>query len=180
MSALQVRGDFLLLWLLATSALCMGLVINQFRDKPLPLTYKNKAERLQEVVQKITAPPPSVPATENAPLPAKMTLEDFAVYVDGRKGLILDARPEIFHRLGHVPGALSLPREDFENGYNTLKARLEADQAQPLVVYCSSSSCEDASLVRKSLAGLGYTNLAVFEGGWSEWTAAGKPEETAP
>jgi predicted sulfurtransferase len=70
--------------------------------------------------------------------------------VESKRGLVLDARPEIFHRLGHVPGALSLPRDDFETGYAALKEKLEADRSQPIVIYCSSASCEDSGLVKKT------------------------------
>lgn len=176
----QLRSDLLFLWLVATTALCGGLLINQFRDTPLPFVYKNKAERLEDVVQRIASPPAPSAAAPRVQLPEKLSLEEFSSYVDSLQGPVLDARPEIFHRLGHVPGALSLPRDDFEKGYAALKGKLEADRSQPLVIYCASSSCEDAGLVKKSLAALGFTNLAIFEGGWSEWTSAGKPEEIAP
>jgi rhodanese-related sulfurtransferase len=92
----------------------------------------------------------------------------------------LDARPEIFYRLGHVPGALSLARDDFENAYAQLKERLEKDKNQPLIIYCSNSSCEDSHLVQSALLKLGYVNVAVFSGGWATWTQEKLPEETNP
>jgi len=33
--------------------------------------------------------------------------------------------------------------------------------------------------VKKALSSLGFTGLALFEGGWDAWTGAKKPEETA-
>jgi len=175
-----LRSDLMIIWLVATTALCVGLLINQFRDTPLPLVYRNKAERLQDSVQRIAASKESTPAP--APvihLPESLSLEEFSSYVENKRGLILDARPEIFHRLGHVPGALSLPRDDFEIRYAALKDKLDADRSRPIVIYCSNSSCEDSGLVKKSLASLGFTNLSLFEGGWAEWTNSKKPEETA-
>lgn len=174
-----LRSDLMFLWLVATTALCAGLLINQFRDAPLPLVYKDKVERLQDSVQRIAtkeAPPALAPAVH---LPETLSLEEFTSFVEKKGGLVLDARPEIFHRLGHVPGALSLPRDDFEKGYAALKNKLEVDRSQPIAIYCSGTSCEDSGLLKKSLASLGYTNLALFEGGWGEWTAAKKPEETS-
>jgi 3-mercaptopyruvate sulfurtransferase SseA len=174
----QLRSDLMILWLVATTALCVGLLVNQFRDTPLSLVYKDKAERLQDSVQRI-ATQQQAAAAPVSHLPEKLSLEEFSAYSQEKRGMILDARPEIFHRLGHVPGALSLPRDDFEAGYAALKGKLESDRSQMIVIYCSSTSCEDSGLVKKSLASLGYTNLALFEGGWSEWTNAKKPEETA-
>ena len=134
---------------------------------------------MQDSVQRIAslqAVPVAAPASL---LPERLNLEAFSTYVQKKQGLVLDARPEIFHRLGHVPGALSLPRDDFEKGYAELKAKLEVDRSNPIVIYCSSSSCEDSGLVKKSLKALGYTNLAMFEGGWAAWTEAKKREEVA-
>ena len=175
----QFRSDLMILWLLATSALCGGMLINQFRESPLPLVYKSKAGRMHDSVQRIASKqvvPAQAPASH---LPERLNLEEFSAYVEKKQGLVLDARPEIFHRLGHVPSALSLPRDDFEVGYAALKAKLEADRSQPLVIYCSSSSCEDSGLVKKSLKTLGYSNIALFEGGWAAWTGAKKTEEVA-
>jgi len=174
-----LRSDLMTIWLVATTALCAGLLANQFRDTPLPLVYKNKSERLQDSVQRIAAKESTSAPAPVVHLPEKLSLEEFASFVENKRGLVLDARPEIFHRLGHVPGALSLPRDDFETGYAALKDKLEADRSQPIAIYCSNSSCEDSGLVKKSLASLGFANLSLFEGGWTEWTNAKKPEETA-
>lgn len=103
--------------------------------------------------------------------PEILSLEEFAEFVETKAGFILDACPEIFHRLGHVPGALSLPREDFENVYPMLREKLEADLSQPIVIYCASMSCEDAGLLKQALIAFGFNQLKLFKGGWAEWTA---------
>jgi rhodanese-related sulfurtransferase len=175
----KFRTDLFLLWIIATCSLCVGLLLNQFRDQPLPLSYKSKAERLELVVSKIAEKAVSKSITSVA-LPKTLSLEEFRSYVEKNSGLILDARPEIFHRLGHVPGALSLAREDFEKDYTKLKNRLEKDKDQPLVVYCSSTSCEDSHLVQAALLKLGYVNVATFPGGWDAWTQEKLPVEVNP
>jgi rhodanese-related sulfurtransferase len=171
--------DLMFICLMTTSALCAGLIINKFRATPLPLVYKDKDARLQDSIQRIAAKEVSSAPVPAVQLPEKLSLEEFSEYVKNNRGLVIDARPEIFHRLGHIPGALSLPRDDFENGYAMLKTKLETDHAQPIAIYCSSASCEDSHLVKKSLASLGFTNLALFEGGWDAWTDAKEPEERA-
>lgn len=173
----EMRKDTAALAILASVSLMAGLLINAVRDKSLPLIYQSKTERLAKAVEKIAAgeSKPSVPLREK--LPETMSLEEFRSFVESKQGLVLDARAEIFHRLGHVPGALSLPREDFENGYMALKGKLEEDRGLPIAIYCSSSSCEDGSLLRKALTSLGYHNTAIFVGGWAAWTQAGLPEE---
>lgn len=174
----ELRQHFGFFLILCMISLCVGLLVNQFNDKPLRLVYETKEERLQKSVEKLVEQGQGAKPVATILLPEVLSLEEFKSYVEDKQGLVLDARPEIFHRLGHVPGALSLPRDDFENVYPTLKDKLEADHAQPLVIYCASLSCEDAGLVKRSLAALGFTQLKVFEGGWAEWTDAGKPRET--
>lgn len=171
-----LKQDMMTMWLMATIALCVGLLINQFRDKPLPLIYQSKGDRLDVVVTKM-AETPKMTENRQPTLQRELTLEQFRSFVESKSGLVLDARPEIFHRLGHVPGALSLPRDDFETSYLKLRGLLEKNKSQAIVLYCSSSSCEDSALVLKALTKLGYTNIAVFHGGWSEWTQAGLKEE---
>lgn len=162
---------------LSIMSFCVGLLVNQFRDKPLPLIYQTREERLQESVQKL-AEERKAPKPRNVEsLSEVLSLEEFADFVENKRGLVLDARPEVFHRLGHVPGALSLPRDDFDNAYSKLKERLENNRSQPLAIYCSSVSCEDAGLLKKALTILGFTEPKIFEGGWAEWTSAGKPRE---
>jgi rhodanese-related sulfurtransferase len=110
-------------------------------------------------------------------LSANLDLEQFHEYVEANRGLILDARPELFHRLGHVPGAISLPRESFSATYEKIKGKLEHNKGQPIVVYCSELTCEDSVMVQSALVQLGFTHVSVFRGGWDEWTQAGFPTE---
>lgn len=174
-----LKNDLLFLWVAATTAICLGLLLNQFRDVPMTLVYQGKEQRLQAAVERLASAPARAkpPTTQVADLPEFLSLEKFSEFVQQGTALVVDARPEIFHRLGHVPGAISLPRDDFEIAYTGLRETLEADKTRTIVLYCSGASCEDSGLVKDSLLALGFTRIAIFKGGWSEWTAAGKPEE---
>jgi rhodanese-related sulfurtransferase len=172
-----VGGDLLALVGIGTAATCLGLLINQFRDDRLPLIYESKTQRIEKAVAKIAVESP-VDSNSDLMLPPDIPVGQMKTFSEERSVLILDARPEIFHRLGHIPGAVSFPREDFENAYSALRQKIEADKSQPLAVYCSGASCEDSELVVKGLSSLGYTNIGMFRGGWAEWQRTGLPEET--
>ncbi len=168
---------FFAVLIIVTVSTCLGMLFNQFRDQPLSLVYKSKAERLQGAVAKLADMElPKMVAMQGFPL-QDITLDDFSAFVKEKRGLVLDARPEIFYRFGRVPGALSLPRDEFEKGYTKLKTQLEVDKGQPMIVYCSDGSCEDSELVSQALVRLGYTQTSVFRGGWDAWTKAGLPDE---
>lgn len=174
----HLGADLITLWVLAMTAVVIGLLINQFRDQRLPLVYQGKEERMMKSVEKIARKAAPAVAADDGIFPESLSLEEFQVFVEEKRGPVLDARPEIFHRLGHVPGAISLPREDFEAAFTANRAVLEPMKNAPIAVYCSSASCEDSKLVRKALAQLGFTKVGIFDGGWSAWTGAGLPEES--
>ena len=179
----MVCSDFLAVGVIGLIAGGLGLSANQFRTAPLPLVYSPKAVRIQDAVAKLGGEAPA--ASELASLAVAgrvqyLDLVSFREIVEGKeKGTIIDARPGIFHELGHVPGAINLSREEFEADYAAHRSMLEKDRSRLMVIYCSDSDCEDSQLVADALVKLGYTQVAVFKGGWSEWTAAGLPEEMA-
>lgn len=174
-----IRNDLFFLWIIATTSLCAGLLLNQFRDKPISLIYQNKEERLDRAVAEISAQESEALTALRSPqlIPQNLSVQEFKIFVNEKQGLILDARPEIFHRLGHVPGAVSLPREEFDKVYPKLKSQLEHYKDRPIAIYCSSSSCQDSELLQNALVSLGYARIAIFRDGWKGWTQANLPEE---
>lgn len=182
-SRASLRGDLLFIGVLILASGAVGQIINHCREQPLPFGYATKAERLEKSVQAIIPLKPVetlLPKTPVESVPVDLSLKEFQAFAAARRGLVLDARPEIFYRLGHVPYALTLPRETFDKAYTLLRGRLETDLAVPLVVYCSSATCEDSELVQKALQKIGFTHVALFRGGWGEWTEAHLPEERLP
>lgn len=169
--------DVLALALMAALGVGCGLAVNALRAQPLPLRYLPKAERLQQAVEPYLPQPGTSPAASQA---VEVDLPTFRKMVEGRDARILDARPEVFYQLGHVPGAISLPREDFQARYGALRAELERTKARAVVVYCSDLDCEDSRMVAEALVRLAYPSVFLFKGGWSAWTEAQLPEEKAP
>lgn len=169
------------LFVLAAIALAAGVLVNQFREQPLPLISLSKAARLEKAVAKVEAATPTVPASPTPPAAAaevrEIDLAEFRRLLAEPQALAVDARPEIFHRLGHVPGALALPRDDFETYYQKHRTKLEGYKNQLLLIYCQTSTCEDSHLVSNALTRLGYTQLAIFTGGWNQWTQQRLAEE---
>jgi len=86
--------------------------------------------------------------------------------------LFLDARAIAFYEMGHIPGALSLPEEDFDGSFakleDTLRRRFD------IVVYCSGYGCEASHIVARKLRDRGV-EAAILHEGWPAWTDAGHP-----
>lgn len=169
----HIVRDLILVALLAIAALAAGLVINHYSSQRLPLIYQTPEQRFDAELTTLVATPPF----KIAPA-ATIGLAEFRATVDGKRALILDARPSLFFEQGHVPGALNLSRQDFARDYRRLSPTLKAAVDKPIVVYCSGGDCHDSRLVANALLTLGFSNVTVFTGGWEAWSAAKLPAAT--
>jgi rhodanese-related sulfurtransferase len=86
--------------------------------------------------------------------------------------VVLDVRPAVEYRQGHIASALSIPLDELE-------ARLaELPAAQEIVAYCRGPYCLFADEAVALLAARGYRVRRLIEG-YPEWRAAGLPVENA-
>jgi rhodanese-related sulfurtransferase len=86
--------------------------------------------------------------------------------------LFLDARPIAFYEMGHIPGALPLPEDDFDRAFAAIERELRS--RFDLVVYCSGFGCEASHIVAQKLRERGI-HAAILHEGWPAWTDAGYP-----
>jgi thiosulfate/3-mercaptopyruvate sulfurtransferase len=104
-----------------------------------------------------------------------------------RRAQVLDARsrgrfdgtepePRAGLRPGHIPGSLNLPYEQLYQadgtllGPDALRRRFEAaglDLGKPIVTSCGSGIT--ASVLALGLYALGRSDVAVYDGSWTEW-----------
>jgi thiosulfate/3-mercaptopyruvate sulfurtransferase len=80
-------------------------------------------------------------------------------------------------RGGHIPGALSIPREELidpdQGGFlppEELRRRLQASGVEPgkrVVAYCNGGVASTSVLFALSM--LGYPDLTNYDGSWNEW-----------
>jgi rhodanese-related sulfurtransferase len=157
---------------LSALSLLVGLTINRFSEQPLPANYQSPAQRLQAQLAELVAAPPFASFPVDT-----VDLDQFRSAVDGRGDLVLDARSSLYYDQGHVPGALNLSRDHFATDYVRLRSALEKDKDRSIVVYCSGGACHDSKMVAQALTSLGFTNVRIFAGGWTEWSGAGLPAD---
>jgi rhodanese-related sulfurtransferase len=89
--------------------------------------------------------------------------------------LFLDARPQDFYKMAHIPGARSLPEDDFDKAFARLEPELRG--RFDIVVYCSGFGCEASHIVARKLVERGIP-ASILADGWPAWQEAGYPEKT--
>lgn len=145
--------------LMALVALLLGIGINALRPDPLPLKYVSAAGQLAAATAADSEPTQLISYDETRALVGRPDV------------IILDARPALFYQAGHLPDALSLPKETFDLDFPKVRSRLRASGIAGIVIYCSGGDCIDSAAVAKRLAAEKVGPLAIYEGGWEEWSS---------
>lgn len=78
--------------------------------------------------------------------------------------VVVDVRAAEDFAKGHVPGAVSLPRENWSSASGLSKEKVN-------VVYCYSHTCELAGAACAELAGRGYPVIEM-DGGFDVWQSS--------
>ena len=89
--------------------------------------------------------------------------------------LFLDARMPLAYAAGHIPSALNVPVDAFEENYVKVVSLL--DSHAPIIAYCDGSECEQSQRLKDRLLQLGYTDVRILPNGWTTWHQAGLPTE---
>jgi rhodanese-related sulfurtransferase len=86
--------------------------------------------------------------------------------------LFIDARPRMIYDLQHIPGALSLPEDEFDAYFKELEPRLRG--RYDIAVYCSGFGCEASHIVARKLKERGIAAVVLLDG-IPAWEDAGYP-----
>jgi molybdopterin/thiamine biosynthesis adenylyltransferase/rhodanese-related sulfurtransferase len=88
--------------------------------------------------------------------------------------LFVDVREAGEWELGHIPGAVLVPKSHLEE---EIEERAP-DRQQPIVLYCAGGV--RSVFAARTLHAMGYTDVASMSGGFDEWIAAGLPSVRPP
>jgi rhodanese-related sulfurtransferase len=92
--------------------------------------------------------------------------------------LFIDARPPGEYRELHIEGAVNLTTQQLEGRtIPDLLQKLDANRA--IIVYCGHEDCHASLQVAELLQGRGFTQVAVFLGGFRAWDEAGYPVDVS-
>ena len=113
---------------------------------------------------------------EKIPWQARVTESDF-VEVDTARDwagnvIWVDARPSDEFERGHVPGAVSLNEDRWDEGLSQFLGTQWSPEKK-IVVYCSAASCNLAEDVARRLREEAKlpNDIRILKGGWEAWLA---------
>ena len=124
------------------------------------------------------APKPAAPAvTKPTVKPGEITgvqIGQLFTMMQSNQVYLVDVRPPIFYRLGHIEGAINFPLKKYDTAfpkhYPLLKAALASGKT--VVLYCQNLECPDAYKTALKLVQYGH-NISIYKGGWEEWKKSG-------
>ena len=132
------------------------------------------------VIKKAETPKPAPkPAASIKPgAVSRIPLGTFFALQQSGAVLTYDVRPLFHYSMGHIPGAINWPKNNFKAGLPAQEPRMRAALAasKPVVLYCTDLACPDARTVAGELSQLGY-DTAILAGGWEAWKLGELPTE---
>ncbi len=87
------------------------------------------------------------------------------------EAILVDARTKTEYEEGHIPGAILI--DYYEMGRYLQEVLPTLDPSRHTIVYCYGPDCEDAELLARELFMLGFTDIAVYKGGYEDWVDSG-------
>ncbi len=120
-------------------------------------------------------PVPDLPEIPAMGRPVKIELEALKLYVDAEGALVIDARDPEEYGDGHIAGAINLPYDRAISDPAMLETL--GTGGRPIIVYCGGGACEASLNLAFELLAVGHERIAVYEGGFPEWSDAGYPVE---
>jgi rhodanese-related sulfurtransferase len=84
------------------------------------------------------------------------------------KAIVIDARPLKMYQMGHIPSAVSLPDNKFDEEYKT--ALKGVDKSKELIIYCGGFDCAKSPKLAIMLAKEGHTNIKIYAAGMPQWS----------
>lgn len=100
-----------------------------------------------------------------------LTLNELFTRLHDPELIILDVRPQLEYKQGHIPGARSIPIEELENRLS------ELPKEQEIVAYCRGPYCVFADEAVELLSKHGHQVRRMQEG-YPDWMLANLPTET--
>jgi rhodanese-related sulfurtransferase len=151
-------------------ASALGLAVNHLSPRRLPLLAAGAP------LPRSSAP--TLPRSTAIPVPLPKGLEAITIAeartaYDKHLALFIDARSADQYADAHIPYAVTLPADAFDDKFPDAADRIESNPF--IIVYCEGGDCSDAIHVGERLVEYGFLGIRIMVDGFEPWAAAGNP-----
>ena len=102
----------------------------------------------------------------------EVTIDELAERIEQGRAVVIDVRPSLEYRAGHIPGARSIPIDHLGEALDALPRRRE------IIAYCRGPYCVYADDAVRLLRDRGF-KARRLDTGYPEWERAGLPTDTS-
>ena len=98
----------------------------------------------------------------------EVTVAESMVLLAASAAVFFDCREPNEYNLGHVPGAVFLPRGNLET-----KVEAMIPREAKVIIYCATGN--RSALAADTMQQMGYADVASMRGGWRDWVMGDGP-----
>ncbi|MFB3879656.1 MAG: rhodanese-like domain-containing protein [Armatimonadota bacterium] len=152
-------------------ASALGLAVNHLSPRRLPLLPAASAQPARLPAASSSAVTPAA-----IPLPRGLeaiTIAEARAAYDKHLALFLDARSADLYAEAHIPDAVSLPADAFDDRFPDAADKIEANPF--IIIYCEGGDCSDAIHVGERLLEYGFLGIRIMVDGFEPWAEASNP-----
>ena len=145
------------LWVSALALLLAGSIY-ALRPKALPITPTSERAALTEA---------------NGVAGAFIDMDAAIDHFQKGTAIFADARSVQAFEAGHIPGALHLAPEAFDDWSLRVFSEIAVDEI--IITYCDGAQCSLSQELAEKFTWLGYENVTVLKDGWGQWLSNNMP-----
>lgn len=147
-----------------TALLCLvtGSLAGQMKPAPQPAPTSRRS------------PLVASGARTNAPTFSRISVADAMKLYKSGQAVFVDVRSNEQYQIGHIKGALSIPRSQIVRRFAEVPPR------KTVILYCACSAEQSSGVAAADLMAHGVKNVFALKGGWAEWKNAGHPTAVGP
>lgn len=113
-------------------------------------------------------------ARSTTPQFARISIADALKLYKSGQAVFIDVRSNEQFQIGHIKGALSIPRSQIIRRYAEVPPR------KTVILYCACDAEQSSGVAAADLMAHGVKNVFALKGGWNEWKNAGHPTAVGP
>ena len=161
---MKFKLNFKVIIIVLFSALLLSLIYNGFSADGIPLIRQPlKVSLINDI------------SSENNVDGLKgLQLSDVVNLHENEDIIFIDARDQWDYSEGHISRAINIPEFSFDPNNDQIR---HISKDKMMIVYCDGNECDTSKRLASELTKLGYKNVFIYLGGYSEWEQLELPIE---